>query len=68
MARPRVMEVFVDAAEIIKIINRRKDELSDLQLIGTADDPPVFSEADLARAKADEYESLLAEIKDSKSK
>jgi hypothetical protein len=52
----------VDAVEIIKMINRRKDEFSDLQLIGTAEDPPVFSEADVARAKADEYESLLAEI------
>ncbi|HVR26025.1 MAG TPA: hypothetical protein VMU26_22220 [Candidatus Polarisedimenticolia bacterium] len=52
----------MDAVEIIKIINRRKDEFSDLQLIGTAEDPPVFSEAGVARAKADEYESLLAEI------
>ena len=52
----------MDAVEIIKIIKRRKDEFSDLQLIGTAEDPPVFSEADVARAKADEYESLLAEI------
>jgi hypothetical protein len=62
------VEVFVDAVEIIKIINRRKDEFSDSQLIGTADDPPVFSEADVARAKADEYESLLAEIEGLKSK
>lgn len=58
----------MDAVEIIKIINRRKDEFSDLQLIGTAEDPPVFSEADVARAKADEYESLLAEIGDLRSK
>jgi len=58
----------MDAVEIIKIINRRKDEFSDLQLIGTAEDPPVFSEADVARAKADEYESLLAEIGDPRSK
>jgi len=58
----------MDAVEIIKIINRRKDEFSDLQLIGTGEDPPVFSEADVARAKADEYESLLAEIEDLRSK
>ncbi|MGD0416340.1 MAG: hypothetical protein ABSA80_13360 [Terriglobales bacterium] len=52
----------MDAADIIKIIKRRKDEFSDLQLIGTAEDLPVFSEADVVRAKADEYDSLLAEI------
>jgi len=58
----------VDAVEIINIINRRKDEFYDLQLIGTADDPLVFTEAGVARAKADEYESLLAEIEGLKSK
>jgi hypothetical protein len=58
----------MDAVEIIKIIKKRKEEFSDLQLIGTAEDHPVFSEADVARAKADEYESLLAEIDDPNSK
>jgi hypothetical protein len=61
-------EVFVNVIEIIKIIKRRKDEFSDQQLIGIAEGPPVFSGADLARAKADEYESLLAEIESPESK
>jgi hypothetical protein len=61
-------EARVDAAEIIKIINRRKDEFFDSQLIGTAADPLVFTEAGVARAKADEYESLLAEIEGLKPK
>jgi hypothetical protein len=66
--KQEVLIMVMDAVEIIKIINRRKDEFSDLQLIGTAEDPPVFSEAGVARAKADEYESLLAEIGDLRSK
>jgi hypothetical protein len=51
----------MDAAQIVEAIKRRRDLFWDRQVLGTASDPLVYSEAELARAIADEYDSLLAE-------
>jgi hypothetical protein len=50
----------MSASEIVEAIKRRRDAFWDRQI--TSDDPPIYSEADLARAKADEYDNLLVEI------
>jgi len=52
----------MNASEIVEVIKRRRDEFWDLQIVGTASDPLDYSAADLARAKADEYDRLLVEI------
>jgi hypothetical protein len=52
----------MDAARIVEAIKRRRDLFWDRQVLGTASDPLVYSEPELARAIADEYDSLLAEV------
>jgi hypothetical protein len=46
----------MDAAQIVEAIKQRRDMFWDRQTLGTASDPPVYSEAELARAVADEYD------------
>jgi hypothetical protein len=53
----------MDAAQIVEAIKRRRDLFWDRQVLGTVSDPLAYSEAELARAIADEYDSLLAEVK-----
>jgi hypothetical protein len=53
----------MNIAEIINTIQRRRNDFSDMQAAGTGDDPPTHSTADVARAIADEYDSLLQEIR-----
>jgi hypothetical protein len=52
----------MDAPQIVEVIMKRRDAVWDSQIVGTASDPLVYSEAGVARAIADEYDSLLAEI------
>ena len=52
----------MDAAQIVEAIKQRRDMFWDRQALGTASDPPVYSEAELARAIADEYDSLLIQL------
>ena len=54
----------MDAASIIEIIEKRRDTLRDSASIGTAADPLVASAAQLAWEKAEEYDSLLVELKE----
>jgi hypothetical protein len=56
----------MDAIEIISIIQKRRDEFFDSQISGTAEDPLTHTSADVSRAIADEYDSLLEEIKRAK--
>lgn len=49
--------------DIIRIIEKRRDDYFDAQIAGTADDPKQWSEADVQHRIATEYDSLLAEIK-----
>jgi hypothetical protein len=51
----------MNASEIVEIIKRRRDSFWDRQTIGTLSDDLVYSEADMARAMADEYDGLLVE-------
>jgi hypothetical protein len=53
---------FMDAMRIMEAIKQRRDLFWDRQILGTASDPPVYSEAELARAVADEYDSLLIQL------
>jgi hypothetical protein len=48
---------------IIEIIEERRDAFRDSSSIGTASDPLVVSAAQAAWEKAEEYDSLLAELK-----
>jgi hypothetical protein len=52
----------MDATQITGIIRRRRDAAFDSQILGYADDPLTYTAADLTRAIADEYDSLLIEI------
>jgi hypothetical protein len=52
----------MDAQSIIALIRRRREAFFDSQISGTASDPLVATGADVSRAIADEYDSLLAEI------
>lgn len=52
----------MDANEILAAIRRRRDNFFDTQGAGTTEDPLEFSAAEVARAIADEYDSLLAEV------
>lgn len=52
----------MDAAQIVETIKHRRDLFWDRQILGTASDPPVYSEAEMARAIADEYDSLLIQL------
>jgi len=52
----------MDAAQIVEAIKQRRDMFWDRQALGTASDPPVYSEAELARAIADEYDGLLIQL------
>jgi hypothetical protein len=54
----------MDLSRIIEIIKTRRDALRDASSIGTANDPLVASAAQTAWEKADEYDSLLAEIRE----
>jgi len=56
----------VDASEIIAIIKKRRDDYFDSQIAGTASDPLVYTAAEVSRAIADEYDSLLLEIQEEK--
>jgi len=52
----------MDAAQIVEAIKQRRDQFWDRQTLGTASGPLVYSEAELARAIADEYGSLLIQL------
>jgi len=52
----------MDAAQIVEAIKQRRDQFWDRQTLGIASDPPVYSEAELMRAVADEYDSLLIQL------
>lgn len=52
----------MDSDEIIAIIKKRRDDFFDSQIAGTAEDPFEYTSADVKRAIADEYDSLLLEI------
>jgi len=54
----------MDLKRIIEIIEKRRDAFRDSSSIGTAADPLVASAAQVAWEKADEYDSLLAELKE----
>jgi hypothetical protein len=55
----------MDANQIIGIIKRRRDWFLESHTNKEADNLPVYSEAGVARAIADEYDSLLEEIEGS---
>lgn len=52
----------MDASQIVESIKQRRDLFWDRQIRGMASDPAVYSEAELARAIADEYDSLLIQL------
>ena len=52
----------MDASQIVEAIKQRRDLFWDRQVLGTASDPLLYSEAELARAIADEYDSLLVQL------
>lgn len=52
----------MDTSQIVDIIKKRRDMFWDRQILGAASDPPIYSEAEFARAIADEYDSLLIEL------
>ena len=52
----------MNSSEIITTIQKRRDDFFDSQIAGTADDPLEYTAADVKRAIADEYDSLLQEI------
>ena len=52
----------MDALQIVEAIKQRRDLFWDRQVPGTASDPLLYSEAELARAIADEYDSLLIQL------
>jgi hypothetical protein len=53
----------VHSDDIIATIKKRRDDFFDSQIAGTAADPLEYTSADVKRAIADEYDSLLLEIK-----
>jgi hypothetical protein len=53
----------IDLKRIIEVIEKRRDGFRDSSSIGTASDPLVASAAQVAWEKADEYDSLLAELR-----
>ena len=53
----------MDTKEIIRVIKRRRDKFFEDQALGTAHDPLTHTAADAFRVVADEYDSLLKEIK-----
>jgi hypothetical protein len=53
----------MDFNRIIEIIEKRRDAFRDSSSIGTASDPLVASAAQVAWEKAEEYDSLPAELK-----
>ena len=52
----------MDTSQIVESIKQRRDLYWDRQIMGTASDPAVYSEAELARAIAEEYDSLLIQL------
>lgn len=52
----------MDASQIVETIKQRRDLFWDRQILGTASDPLLYSEAELARAIADEYDTLLIQL------
>jgi|GEM_PF-3048406 len=54
------------AEEIIAAIKRRRDAMRDASSQGDSTDAPVATAAQVAWEKADEYDSLPAEIENSK--
>jgi hypothetical protein len=52
----------MDASQIVELIRKRRNAFWDRQIVGTASDPLSYTDAGVARAIADEYDSLLAEI------
>ena len=55
------------SSEIVTIIKKRRDDFFDAQIGGTSNDPLEYTSADVKRAIADEYDSLLLEIGTEKS-
>jgi hypothetical protein len=60
--KPRKASNFMDALQIVEAIKQRRDLFWDRQVLGTASESPLYSEAELARAIADEYDSLLVQL------
>ena len=60
--QPRKVPNSMDSVQIVEAIKQRRDLFWDRQILGTASDPPVYSEAELAKAIADEYDSLLIQL------
>ena len=54
----------MDAQSIIEVIKRRRNQFWDQQTLGSSRDPDGGEAAQQARAIADEYDSLLAEIEE----
>jgi hypothetical protein len=54
----------IDLKRIVEVIEKRRDAFRVSSSIGTASDPLVASAAQVAWEKADEYDSLLAELKE----
>ena len=54
----------MDLNRIIESIGKRRVAFRDSSSIGTASDPLVASAAQVAWEKAEEYDSLLAELKE----
>jgi hypothetical protein len=54
----------MDSNSIVAAIRRRRNYFFDAQGVGTEHDPLEFTAAEVSRAIADEYDSLLAEIQD----
>ena len=50
------------ASQIVEAILERRYAAWEHQVLGTESDPLIYSEAELARAIADEYDRLLKEI------
>ena len=52
----------VNASRIIQLIRGRREKFFEAQMLSNEDDPVIATQADLARAIADEYDDLLSEI------
>jgi hypothetical protein len=54
--QPKESTDSMDTAQIVAAIKQRRDLFWDRQILGKASDSAVYSEAELARAIADEYD------------
>jgi hypothetical protein len=48
--------------QIVEAIKRRRDSAFDSQIVGSASDQPEYTAAEVTRAIAEAYDSLLVEI------